>query len=82
MVMSPNERTLRASLAAHSQHAQGKTNTGPAFAARMAKYERDVDPDGTLNPAERARRAKHAMAADMKRLALRSAQARRRQVKS
>jgi hypothetical protein len=45
----------------------------------MQRYEREVDPDGTLDPRERARRAEYAMRAHMSRLALRSVQVRRRQ---
>lgn len=37
-----------------------------------------MDPDGALSPAERARRAEHARSAYFKRLALRSAQSRRK----
>jgi hypothetical protein len=44
----------------------------------LDKFERLVDPDGTLPAAERTRRAKHARTAHFKRLALKSAQARRR----
>jgi hypothetical protein len=44
----------------------------------MDRYEREVDPDGTLEPAERARRAEQAMKAHMARIALKSAQARRK----
>jgi hypothetical protein len=43
----------------------------------MDRFERQVDPDGTLKPEERARRAGHARKAYFTRLALRSAQARR-----
>jgi hypothetical protein len=51
--------------------------TAGARAALDAKFEREVDPDGTLDPSERARRAAHARKAHMHRLALKSAQARR-----
>jgi hypothetical protein len=44
----------------------------------MSKFERDVDPEGVLDPAERARRGESARKAHYARLALRSAQARRR----
>jgi hypothetical protein len=50
-------------------------------AARLAfadRWIREVDPEGTLPRAERERRARAAMRAHMHRLALRSAQARRR----
>lgn len=78
MALTPSERTLRARLAAHAQHAQGKTNTKPALAAFLNRFEREVDPDGTLDPKERARRAAHARKSYMTRLALKSAQARRK----
>ncbi|WP_370332603.1 hypothetical protein [Mycolicibacterium hippocampi] len=44
----------------------------------LDKFERQVDPDGTLPSAERARRAEHARKAHFQRMALKSAQARRR----
>jgi hypothetical protein len=68
---------MRARLAAHAMHAQGKTNTGPARKGFMNRFEREVDPDGILPPAERARRAEHKRKEHMTRLAYRSAQARR-----
>jgi hypothetical protein len=43
----------------------------------LERFEREVDPDGTLPPAERHRRAEHALRAHMLRLAKRSAAARR-----
>jgi hypothetical protein len=46
--------------------------------AFLDRFEREVDPDGTLPPAERARRAEHARKAYFAKLALKSAQARRR----
>lgn len=42
------------------------------------RYLREVDPDGVLPEAERTRRAKAARRAEMSRMALRSAQVRRR----
>jgi hypothetical protein len=46
--------------------------------SRLRLYEQRVDPNGVLDPAERARLADNALRADMARLALKSAQARRR----
>ena len=46
-----------------------------AFASR---FDQQVDPEGLLDPVERARRADHARRAYMTGLALRSARARRR----
>jgi len=76
--LTPKERTLRARIAAHSLHAQGRTNTGPARVAFDARWEREVDPDGVLSPDERSKRASHAKRAHFQRLALKSAKARRR----
>jgi hypothetical protein len=44
----------------------------------LAKFEREVDPENILDPAERARRAEYKRRAHMQRLALKSAQARRK----
>lgn len=75
---APSERSMQARLAAHALHAQGKTNTGPARQAFQDRFEREVDPDGTLDPAERTRRAAHARKAYFTGLALKSAKARRK----
>jgi hypothetical protein len=76
--MTPAERSMRGRIGAAVLHSQGKTNTGPARAAFNARFEREVDPDSLLDPVERARRAEHARRAHFQRLALKSAQARRR----
>ncbi len=80
MALTPSERSLRARLAAHTLHARvdPTAHTAPARKAFLARFEREVDPDGILSTAERARRAEHARKAYFTRLALRSAQARRR----
>ncbi len=75
---NPHERVLRARIAAHAMHAQGKTNTAPARAAFRDRFERQVDPDGTLTADERARRAEHARKAYFLDLARKSAIARRK----
>lgn len=78
--LTPTERTLRARLAAHASWANTadrSARTAPARRAYMKRFERQVDPDGSLDSAERARRAEHAMRAHMTRAALKSAQARR-----
>lgn len=79
MSLTPNERTMRARLAAHVLHASvdSREHTEPARRAFMARFEDQVDPDRVLSPAERARRAEHAKKAYFARLALKSAQARR-----
>jgi hypothetical protein len=78
--LSATERTLRAKIAAHTSWAQcedRRARTAPATAASMARFERQVDPDGVLTPAERARRAENARRAYFQQLAFRSAKARR-----
>jgi hypothetical protein len=42
----------------------------------MARFEREADPDGTLDPAECARRAEHLRRAYFAKLALASSRAR------
>lgn len=61
-------RSQAGRLGAASLHAQGKTNTRPATQAFLARFEREVDPDGVLPPAVRAKRAQHALKAHMTRL--------------
>lgn len=73
------ERSSRARLAAYAMHAKYDA-TGTTAAARSAfldRFEREVDPAGTLSGPERLRRAEAAKRAYFTRLALRSAQARR-----
>jgi hypothetical protein len=58
-----DNRALRARMAAHVLHAQVSDeaeHTAPARAAFLSRFEREVDPDGVLDPDERARRADHA----------------------
>lgn len=77
-MLSDTEYKFRARLAASSQHAQGKTNTGPALAAYNARWEREVDPDGILPPDERLRRAELTREAHYTSMAYKSARARSR----
>ena len=79
--MTPEQRAMRARIAAHtrwSQEADPQAATAPARRASLARFEREVDPEGTLPHAERARRAEHALRAYMQKLALKSSQARRK----
>lgn len=79
--LTPSERKLRASLAAHTSWANTEDRTARTAAGRRAmldKFEQQVDPDGTLDPVERAKRAESARKAHFARLALLSAQARRK----
>ncbi len=78
--LSPDERILRARLAAHTMHAQhdAREITAAARAAFLARFEAEVDPEGTLPPEERRRRAEHARSAYFTRLAFERAKAARR----
>jgi hypothetical protein len=75
-MLTAQQRTLRARAAAHALHAKGRTNTAPGTQAFLARWEREVDPEGLLEPAERARRADHAKKAWFTALALKSSRAR------
>ena len=74
----PAERSAIARIAAHSLHAQHDSRelTEPARAGFQLRFEREVDPEGVLDPDERTRRARHAMRAYMLGLARKSAKAR------
>jgi hypothetical protein len=74
--LTPEQRTIRARIAAFSLHAQGGTNTSAATAGQMARFEAQVDPDGILPSEERAQRAAFARKAHMAGLALRASRAR------
>jgi hypothetical protein len=77
--MTPEERTLRARLAAHSLHAKvdSRAHTEPARRAFADSFEKQVDPGGVLPLEERLRRAEHARKAYFTRLAFKSVRARR-----
>lgn len=75
------ERSQRSRVIAHKRwaHEPDRTAaTAPARSAFLARFEREVDPDGQLDPAERAKRADNARSAYFRELALKSARARRR----
>jgi hypothetical protein len=77
--LSPTERSLRARLAAYAMHARhdARQTTANGRAAFLARFDREVDPDGVLEPEERRRRAEQARRAYFTSLALASAKARR-----
>ncbi|MCT7369619.1 hypothetical protein [Mycolicibacterium llatzerense] len=78
--LTPAERRMRSQLGAHAQWARCNDRSARTASARAAfnkRFENQVDPDGVLDPAERARRATHARQAHMLKLALASAKARR-----
>ncbi|WP_204342784.1 hypothetical protein [Micromonospora terminaliae] len=51
--------------------------TAPGRQAALDRFEREIDPDGTMDPVERARRADCLRRAHMARLSLKAAQARK-----
>jgi hypothetical protein len=77
--LSPAERSLRARLAAYAMHARhdARRTSANGRAAFLARFERQVDPDGRLDPEERRRRAEQARRAYFARLSLAAAKARR-----
>jgi len=77
----PAERVLRARAAANERWSFVEDRPAATQSARTAfldGFEHQVDPDGKLAPEERARRAKSLRTACFQKLALKSAQARRR----
>jgi hypothetical protein len=81
VIVTPQQRSRRARIAAHASWAattDRPARTAPGTAAFLARFERQVDPDGVLPAEQRAELARHARIAYMLRLAERSAQARAR----
>lgn len=76
---TPAQRSLQARMAAHLMHAQhdSRVTSAPGRAAFLARFEREVDPNGTLDPEERVRRAEHARRAYMAGLSLAGVKAKR-----
>lgn len=79
MSLSPDERSLRGRIGAYALHSKydSREITRAARAAYLAKWTREVDPQGVLPEDERDRRAEAALKAHMAKLALKSAKARR-----
>lgn len=79
-MLTPEQRSLRARLGGLTTAARHDTReiTAPARRAFLQRFEDEVDPDRTLPPPERARRAEAAKRLHFARLAMKSAQARRK----
>jgi hypothetical protein len=78
--VTKSDRVLIAKIAASERWAREPDRSAATATARKAfldRFESQVDPEGTLAPAERARRAEHARRAYFARLSLRSSQVRR-----
>jgi hypothetical protein len=76
---TPAERRLRAQIHAHESWARTEDRSARTLPARQAaedRFEKLVDPEGKLPPAERAKRAENARKAHYRRIALLSAQSR------
>jgi len=69
--------TMTTSWEADARSAPTTAQRNPARETFLKRFEKEVDPDGTLPPEERRQRAEHAKRAYMLRLAKRSAVARK-----
>jgi hypothetical protein len=80
MVLSIEQRRVLGAVGGYTTRSRHDplTYTATARSTFLASFETQVDPDGALAPAERAARAEAARKAHMRRLSLRSAEARRR----
>lgn len=78
--LTPEQRSLRARIAAHKLHAthDSREITAPARQAFDQRFEDEVDPDRVLPEAERRRRVEQARKAYFTQLALASSKARRK----
>ena len=73
MSLSPQERTLRASVAVHTMWANcddWSARTQPGRDAFRKSFETKLDPDGKLDPVERSKRADQLYKAHFKKMAL------------
>jgi len=72
-------RRLAGSIGGHTTHSLYSSDEIAARArdGALRRFEKQVDPEGLLEPQERGRRAQHARAAWMRKLAIQSANARR-----
>ncbi len=77
--VDPDEMARRGRIGAYTLHSRHdpKETTKKARASFLERFEREVDPEGVLPEAERARRAEYARKAYFARLANASANARR-----
>lgn len=85
MPLTPEQRALRARIAAHTRWAQAADRSAQSANGRtafMSRFEREVDPDGVLPIAERLKRADSARSAYFSALALKSSRARARRAKT
>lgn len=77
--LSPKLRSAINTVNAHKSWAKTPNRTARTAAGRAAaldRFEKQVDPDGVLDPVERAKRAENAKTAFFREIALKSAAAR------
>lgn len=75
--MTPQQRSKLGGLAYHARHgSQGLALAGQK--GLMARFEREVDPDGSLAPEERQRRALAARRAHFTRIGIKGGKVKRR----
>jgi hypothetical protein len=77
--VTPEQRRMRASIAAHTRWANTADRAAAMEPARRGfadKLEHEADPEGVLSPRERAIRAENLRKAFYKRMALKSSKAR------
>jgi hypothetical protein len=77
--LTAEQRALRAEVASLRSWAKTRdrsARTAPARAAAMSRFEREVDPDGTMEPAARALAADAARRAHYRSMAFKSARVR------
>jgi hypothetical protein len=79
--LTPEQRVLRAKIAAHTGWAKTKDRTArtqPGRDAFRARFEEQVDPEGVMSEAARRKAVESAMRAHFTKLAFESSKARRR----
>jgi hypothetical protein len=87
-LLTPTQRKIRARIAAHEMHAQHDARATTRAGREAARTALDahllsiIDPHNRLTERERERRLEHKRRAHFARLALKSAQARRRKATS
>jgi hypothetical protein len=79
-LLTPEPRSQRGRIGGYALHSKvdSTAHTAAAREAFLSRFEREVDPEGILDPEERVRRAAHARKAYFARLAFLSAKARAR----
>lgn len=85
VVRTASERKMSSRIGGLMSWANEQDPTGRAQRMQeglLARFEREADPDGKLDPAERRRRAELLRKAHMTRLALKSAKARRKRTEA